>query len=395
MAANGKFKSETTKGQGSAAILAIGTANPPTCYDQSTFPDHLFRGTDREHKVLLKEKFKRICEMSGIKQRYMHLTEEMCKTYSNIYENGAPSYDTRVTLLLPDVSKLGKEAALKAIKEWGQPVSRITHLICSTATGIDMPGLDYQITKLLNLNPDVQRYMYYQQGCYSGAAALRSAKDLAENNLGARVLVVSSELLLTMFFHGPLESELDHLVGGAIFGDGASSVIVGAHPDLTIERPLFQMESAKQILIPDSYHVLGGKLREVGGTYYLTPEVPILIGNNIEANLKKVFSHIEISDWNSLFFIVHPGGPSILRKVINALSLKEEKLEPSYEILHDYGNMGGPGVIFALDVMRKNALKEGKPTTGDGLQWGALVGLGPGVTMEIIVLRSCPTQPCI
>jgi chalcone synthase len=200
MAANGKFKSETTKGQGSAAILAIGTANPPTCYDQTTFPDFIFRVTEREDKVELKEKFKRICEKSGIKKRYVHMTEEMFKEHPNLYKNGAPSYDTRQSLLLPDVSKFGKEAALKAITEWGQPISTITHLVCSTATGIEMPGLDYQITKLLNLNPDVQRYMFYQQGCYSGVAALRSAKDLAENNPGARVLVVSSELLSTMFF---------------------------------------------------------------------------------------------------------------------------------------------------------------------------------------------------
>jgi chalcone synthase len=192
-----------------------------------------------------------------------------------------------------------------------------------------------------------------------------------------------------------LETELDHLVGDAIFGDGATAVIVGAHPDLTVERPLFQMESAKQMLIPDSDGVLGGNLREMGATYYITPKVPILVGSNIEANLKKAFSHIDISDWNSLFFIVHPGGPAILNKVKNALSLKEEKLRVSYQVLSDYGNMGGPSVIFALDEMRKNALKEGKPTTGDGLQWGVLIGLGPGITMETIVLRSCPTQPSI
>ncbi|XP_071725296.1 chalcone synthase 2-like [Rutidosis leptorrhynchoides] len=393
MASNGDIRATTTKGKGAATILAIATANPTNIYEQADFPDFIFRVTEREDKVELKEKIRRICDRSGIKRRYMHVTEEMFKTHPNIYTNGAASYDTRQELLLPAVAQLGKEVALKAIKEWGQPISKITHLVCTTATGIEMPGLDYQLTKLLNLNSNVQRYMYYQQGCYSGAAALRSAKDLAENNPGSRVLVVCSELLTTMFFHGPSETELDHLVGNAIFGDGAASVVIGAHPDLSVERPLFQMESAKQTLIPNSEGVLGANLREMGATYYITPKVPILVGDNIEANLEEAFSHINgIVDWNSLFFIVHPGGPAILNKVKEKLSLKDDKLKASFNVLSDYGNMGGPSVIFALDDMRKRALKEEKPTTGDGLDWGVLVGLGPGVTMETIVLHSCPSN---
>jgi predicted naringenin-chalcone synthase len=392
MGSNGNIRSKTTKGEGAAAILAIGTANPPASHEQATFPDFLFHITQREHKTDLLEKFRRICDKSGIKKRYIHITKKMFEDHPNLYTNGTASYDARQALLIPAVPQLGKEAALKAIKEWGQPVSRITHLICSTATGIEMPGMDYQLTRLLNLDPEVQRYMYYQQGCYSGAAAIRSAKDLAENNPGARVLVVSSELLSLMFFHGPMETELDHLIGNAIFGDGASAVVIGAHPDPTTERPLFIMESAKQTIVPESHGVLGGNIREVGGTYYITPKVPVLIGNSIEASMEKAFSDIGISDWNSLFFIVHPGGPAILHKVEQKLGLEEDKLRASYQVLHDYGNMGGPSVIFALDEMRKRALQEGKPTTGDGLDWGVLVGLGPGITMETIVLRSCPTN---
>ncbi|KAM7266225.1 hypothetical protein ACFE04_004122 [Oxalis oulophora] len=343
---NDQVKSETTKGQGAATILAIGTANPSTITEQSTFPDFLFRATKREDKIELKEKFQRICDGLGIEKRYTHISQELFDAHPNLYTNGASSYDTRQSLLLPDVAKLGKEAALKAIEEWGQPVSKITHLVCSIATDIEMPSMDYHLANLLNLNTDVQRYMYYQQGCYSGAAAVRSAKDLAENNPGARVLVVSAELLTTMFFHGPMETKIDHLVG--------------THPDPITECPLFQMESAKQRFIPDS-------------------------GD-------EAFAHISITDWNSLFYVVHPGGPAILKKITATLGLKDEKLRESFQILKDYGNMGGPSVIFALDNMRKRAIQEGKETTGDGLQWGVLVGLGPGITMETIVLRSCPIQ---
>jgi len=50
------------RAEGPATILAIGTANPPNCVEQSTYPDFYFRVTNNEHKIELKEKFQRICK---------------------------------------------------------------------------------------------------------------------------------------------------------------------------------------------------------------------------------------------------------------------------------------------------------------------------------------------
>ncbi|GMP88641.1 hypothetical protein CsSME_00040550 [Camellia sinensis var. sinensis] len=43
--------------EGPATVMAIGTATPPNCVDQSTYPDYYFRITNSEHKTELKEKF--------------------------------------------------------------------------------------------------------------------------------------------------------------------------------------------------------------------------------------------------------------------------------------------------------------------------------------------------
>ncbi|KAL8556232.1 hypothetical protein ACS0TY_003872 [Phlomoides rotata] len=111
----------------------------------------------------------------------------------------AASLDPRQDIVVAEVPNLGKEAAEKAIKEWGQPVSKITHLIfifCTT-TSINMPGADFQLMKLLNLHPSVKRFMMYQQDCAAGGTVLRLAKDLAENNASARVLVVCCDCEVT------------------------------------------------------------------------------------------------------------------------------------------------------------------------------------------------------
>ncbi|KAJ6307606.1 hypothetical protein OIU76_017411 [Salix suchowensis] len=320
------------RAEGPATILAIGTATPPNCVDQSEYPDYYFRITNSEHKVELKEKFKRMCEKSMIKKRQ--------------------------DMVVVEVPKLGKEAATKAIKEWGQPKSKITHLIFCTTSGVDMPGADYQLTKLLGLRPYVKRFMMYQQGCFAGGTVIRLAKDLAENNKGARVLVVCSEIT-AVTFRGPSDTHLDSLVGQALFGDGAAALIVGSDPVLGIEKPLFE-------------------------------DVPGLISKNIEKSLTEAFKPLGISDWNSLFWIAHPGGPAILDQVEAKLELKPEKLRATRQVLSDYGNMSSACVLFILDEMRKKSAENGLQSTGEGLEWGVLFGFGPGLTVETVVLHSVP-----
>lgn len=51
------------RAEGPATVMAIGTATPPNCVDQSTYPDYYFRITNSEHMTELKEKFKRMCKI--------------------------------------------------------------------------------------------------------------------------------------------------------------------------------------------------------------------------------------------------------------------------------------------------------------------------------------------
>ncbi|XP_027170253.1 chalcone synthase 2-like [Coffea eugenioides] len=375
------------RAEGPATILAIGTATPPNFVEQSTYPDYYFRITKSEHMTELKEKFKRICEKTMIRKRYMYLTEEILRQNPNICTFMEPSLDARQDMMVDEVPRLGKVAAQKAIEEWGQSKSKITHLVCCTLSGVDMPGADYQLAKLLGLRPSVKRYMMYQQGCHAGGTVLRLAKDLAENNKGARVLIVCSELT-AISFRGPSDKHFDSLVGQALFGDGAAAVIIGADPVPGVEQPLFQLVSASQTFLPDSPNAIGGHLREAGLTFFLLKDVPELISENIEKILEEAFEPLGISDWNSIFWAAHPGGRAILDKVEEKLALNPEKLRVSRYVLSEYGNMSSACVFFTLDEMRKSADKDGFNTTGDGLEWGVLFGFGPGLTIETVVLHS-------
>ena len=164
-----------------------------------------------------------------IKKRYMYLTEEVLEQNPNMCAYMAPSLDARQDILVEEVPKLGKEAAVKAIKEWGRPKSNITHLVVCSTSGVDMPGADYQLIRLLGLNSSVKRVMLYHRDYFAGGTVLRIAKDLAENNKGARVLVICSEITV-ITFQGIDDIHFDNLVGQALFADGVAALIVGVDP---------------------------------------------------------------------------------------------------------------------------------------------------------------------
>ncbi|KAL2244272.1 UNVERIFIED_CONTAM: Chalcone synthase J [Sesamum indicum] len=363
---------EVRRAEGTATILAIGTATPANRVDQSTYPDYYFRVTR---------------EKSNVRNRHMYLTEDILQRNPNITAHGGASLDARQKIGVAQVPLLGQEAALKAIQEWGQPKSNITHLIFCTSSCVEMPGPDYRLVKLLGLPDSTRRVMIYQQGCFGGSASLRLAKDLAENNRRARVLLVCSEIKVQTF-RGPCETDLDSLVVQALFGDGAAAVIVGSDPDQGLETSLFEVILANQTILPDSDGAAVGQLGDVGLVIQLSKAIPRLIADNIEKSLIEAFEPWGVSDWNSIFWAVHPGGPKIIDLIEKKLGLEPEKLRFTRHVLSEYGNMSSSSVFFVLDEMRKSSARDGLSTAGQGLEWGVLFGFGPGLTLETAVLRA-------
>jgi chalcone synthase len=374
------------RADGPACVLGIGTAVPPTEFLQSDYPDFFFSVTNTGDKDALKAKFKRICDKSGIRKRHMFLTEEVLKANPGICTYMEPSLNVRHDIVVVQVPKLAAEAAVKAIKEWGGKKSEITHIVFATTSGVNMPGADHALAKLLGLKPSVKRVMMYQVGCFGGASVLRVAKDLAENNKGARVLAVASEVT-AVTYRAPNENHLDGLVGSALFGDGAGVYVVGSDPKPE-EKSLFEVHWAGETILPESDGAMEGHLTEAGLIGTLTKDIPGLISKNIEKFLTETRKCAGSPDWNDMFWAVHPGGPAILDQVEAKLKLTHDKMQGSRDILSEYGNMSSSSVLFVLDQIRQRSLKMGASTLGEGSEFGFFIGFGPGLTMEVLVLRA-------
>ena len=333
---------------------------------------------------------------SGTNRRFFYHDEALVSAHPEFLDRTTPSLDARLDIVKTAVPELAAAACRKAIAEWGRPAEDITHLVVTTNSGAHIPGVDFRLVHLLGLSPSVRRSMLYLNGCYSGGAALRLAKDLAENNRGARVLVVCAELTL-MFFAGPQDGHLQTLANQVFFGDGAAAVVVGADPVRPVELPIFEIVSAAQTIIPDTEEAILMHLTEAGlGGCTPRSHVPAIIVDNVERCLVDAFTELGINHpkWNDdLFWVVHPGMVGILDRMDKVFQLQPEKLAASRRVLCDYGNMFGATVLFVLDEMRRQrALQAGAPRPRqEDLKlddWGVLMAFGPGVTVETMLLRA-------
>ena len=181
------------------------------------------------------------------------------------------------------------------------------------------------------------------------------------------------------------------LVGSALFGDGAAVYVVGSDPKPEVEKAVFEVHWAGETILPESDGAIDGHLTEAGLIFHLMKDVPGLISKNIEKFLNEARKAAGSPQWNEMFWAVHPGGPAILDQVEAKLKLTADKLQGSRDILSEYGNMSSSSVLFVLDQIRHRSMKMGSSSTGEGNEYGFLIGFGPGLTLEVLLLRSVPT----
>ncbi|CAO2143975.1 unnamed protein product [Urochloa humidicola] len=373
-----------------ATIMGIGKAVPLHEFQQKSIPDYYFDITSSNHMVDLKAKFAHICEKTMIEKRHFYMSNELLRDSPSIMAYSAPSLTRRQELADVGVPELGAEAARKAISDWGKEASNITHLVTSTSSSGCMPGADRELARLLGLKPSTRRFMLYQTGCHGGCTALSLAKDLEENNPGARVLVVCSEVC-TLSLRGPSESHIGDLVGQAILGDAAGAVVVGSRPT-SDEHAVFELVSTCQETVPGTEEALVSKLREEGILYSLHRDIPVHVSSAMERLLKVLLQETMALDYGEVFSVVHPGGRGILDRIESELGLGEEKLAASRTVMRQYGNTRCSSVILVMEEMRRRSEQLGLSTAGEGLEWGILAGYGPGITVEAILLHALPDK---
>ncbi|GGD96380.1 chalcone synthase [Tsuneonella deserti] len=336
-------------------ITAIATAVPDLDFETDYRRWALSRlGESREARL-----YERMAHRSGIEHRWSVLAEEDARLDegAGFYGGDAPSTAARMAIYAREAPELALRA-IGRLPRLGDP----THIVVASCTGFVAPGIDQIIARRLGLADSVERVLVGFMGCYAAVTALRTARHIVRSEPGARVLVVTVEL---SSLHHQDEMDLEPLLMGAQFGDGAAAAIV------TTGEPGLELGEGISAALEDSEELITWQIGNTGFHMRLSGEVPgriaaALANPEVTARVTGGRDPASIESW-----AVHAGGRSILDAVEKGLHLAPHALDDSREVLRMCGNMSSSTLMFALErIMRQ------KPASGIALAFG------PGLAME-------------
>lgn len=79
-------------------------------------------------------------------------------------------------------------------------------------------------------------------------------------------------------------------------------------------------------------------------------------------------------------FLAHPGGKKVIDAYVESLSLREDQLFSSKEVLKQHGNMSSATVLYVI----KHFLKHQSAEAGE---MGLCGALGPGFSSELLLMK--------
>jgi predicted naringenin-chalcone synthase len=114
----------------------------------------------------------------------------------------------------------------------------------------------------------------------------------------------------------------------------------------------------------------------------LSGYVPDLIEEDFEPLVQRALSKAGVSLAEISHWCIHPGGKKILEVIEKTLQLSAGKLDHSYQVLKEYGNMSSPTLLFVLKKIMHQITGSHSQVKDSNVFAAAF---GPGLTMETFV----------
>ncbi|GAA2176356.1 type III polyketide synthase [Agrococcus versicolor] len=356
------------------AIVAIGTAVPPTTLEQTVARDLIAAqpGLTPLGRRLVGAAF----DGSAIATRSVVLDELVDRTDSPFLdaETGtlrSPSTRVRNDRYAERAPELALEAARAALRDGGLEPEAVTHVVTASCTGFFAPGLDHILVRDLGLPTPTPRLHVGFMGCYAAFPALRAADAICRADPSAVVLVVCVELCS---LHLRSSSDPDTIVASSVFADGAGAALVTAQPS---PRGL-RIDALASAIAPSSEEEMAWTIGDEGFEMVLSGAVPRLIGHHVVEAIAPLEGQRDAAAWPAVAgWAIHPGGRSILDTVQRTLELDDGQLADSRAVLAERGNMSSATVLHILERQLRSR--------AHGEQVCAMA-FGPGLTMESALL---------
>lgn len=287
----------------------------------------------------------------------------------NEFDRG-PSTAQRMRRYEADALDLASQAAGDALDRACCQADEISHIVTVSCSGFSAPGVDIGLIERLGLRRDVSRTHVGFMGCHGALNGLRVAGALTSADPSSRVLVCCIELCS---LHQQYTDNAQRIVANALFSDGAAAV-VGRAADSKDHG--WRIADQRSCLLPNTTDLMSWRIGDHGFEMTLSPRVPDVIRETLRPWLTGWLSDHALGVADIRGWAIHPGGPRILTACAESLGLDHAYLQPSQQVLADFGNMSSPTVLFILDRLRQQA---------DCLPC-VVLAFGPGLTIEAALI---------
>lgn len=282
-------------------------------------------------------------------------------------------------LYIEEAADLGEQALRSALEAAGLTGRDLDLLIVTSVTGVAVPSLDARLMPRLGLRPDIKRLPIFGLGCVAGAAALARLHDYLLAWPGHRAAVLAVELCSLSW---PMtDVTTADLVSSGLFGDGAAALVAdGGQAGEGSASAGPRVVATRSQVYPDSVDTLGWRLSSDGFRIVLKAELADVVERHLGGSVSSFLAEHGLTVDDMTAWVCHPGGPKVIDAVQNSLKLPDSAVELSRRSLAEVGNLSSASVLHVLE----KTLTADPPPPGS---FGLMIGLGPGVSVELVLLR--------
>lgn len=327
-------------------ISAIGVGIPENSYSQ----EHIFRAMG--HRRIYNDLFL----SAGIEKRHLCLDPaEIVKTSPQEQHEHARRFALELSL-----RSVQDCLARRGVKP--TDIDALVFVSCTVA--FQSPALNWEIAHALGMRDDVIHVPISGAGCAGAGPGLRRAWEFVRLYPLGRVLVVTTEVSAAAYHPS---TDLGVVLGNSLFADGSSCYLVeGGGLGLSlldfVEFHDYEHLEAIALIWADARFKIVLPMR--------APELTTPMVKRVVASLLR---RGQVGMGEISHFLFHSGGRSILQDAERELAIPREKLEHSYWVWRNYGNMSSATVGFAFrHLWDNNTLKDGDHII--------MVTLGAGLT---------------
>jgi predicted naringenin-chalcone synthase len=299
--------------------------------------------------------FLRVVANTGVQTRYF------TRPLNSPTISGAAGIGERAEAAFTDALDLAEQAARHTLTAHQVAPTDVDAIITTHSTGWSVPNLDIHLVDRLGLRPDVSRIALTTMACAGGTQGLIRAVDMVTARPGATVLVVASEVISAVYNHQ--DTDVEHMIYKALFGDSAAAVLVTSEPlgpGLRVDGP----EDTYEHVLPGSLDRYAGRVDAAGFHFDSTKEA-LTAADDVLPHLLNWLGPRIID-----FAAIHPGSARIITDTATALGLDAHDTRHSTDTLADEGNLGGVSVLRILERTHTTP-----PAAGST---GVAVAYGPG-----------------